>query len=178
MLSCFSCSLCFSGTQIRGQHEREVSVDIVTAADFDVVSERSGVNRNGLRLSGKMNILLTAIPSGLSCKCYHWICLLIKLVALSASAQVYLPKILHILVFHADKGAVVKETLVAMSVLVSCLCRNHLSNSFQTHSSGGLSNSCDPWKCSRNVTNEEKLGTSVVCTHPPLTQLLERLKWN
>lgn len=38
-------------------------MDIVTAADFDVVSERSGVSRNGLRLSGKMNILLTAIPS-------------------------------------------------------------------------------------------------------------------
>lgn len=47
--------------------------------------------------------------------------MLIKLVALPASAQVYLPKILHILVFHADKGAVVKETLVAMSMFMSCL---------------------------------------------------------
>lgn len=138
----------------------------------------SGVSRDGLRLSGKMSIVLTAIPSGLNCKCYHWTCLLIKLVALPASAQVYLPKILPILVFHADKGAMVKETLVAMSVFMSCLCRNHLSNSFQTHSSRGPSNSCDPQKCSRNVRNEEKLGTNVECTHPALTQLLKRLKWN
>lgn len=47
----------------------EVSVDTVTAKDFDVVSERTGVSRHGLRLSGKMSILLTAIPSGLNCKC-------------------------------------------------------------------------------------------------------------
>lgn len=45
-------------------------MDIVTAKDFDVVSERSGVNRDGLRLSGKMSILVTATPSGLNCKCY------------------------------------------------------------------------------------------------------------
>lgn len=68
------------------------------------------------------------------------------LVALLASAQVYLPKILNILVFHADKGAVVKETLVAMSVLVSCMRRIHLSNSFQAHSSRDPSDSCGPCK--------------------------------
>jgi len=36
-----------------------------------------------------------------------------------ASAQVYLPKILNIPVFHADKGAVVKETLVATGMFLS-----------------------------------------------------------
>lgn len=69
-LSCFLCSYYFSGTQIRGQHVWEVSVDTVTATHFDVVSERTGISRDGLRLSGKMSILLTAIPSGLNCKCY------------------------------------------------------------------------------------------------------------
>lgn len=38
-----------------------------------------------------------------------------------ASAQVYLPKILNIPVFLDDKGAVVKETLVAMSMFLSCV---------------------------------------------------------
>lgn len=42
----------------------------LTVTDFHVVSERSGVSRDGLRISGKMSILLTAIPSGLHCKCY------------------------------------------------------------------------------------------------------------
>lgn len=38
-----------------------------------------------------------------------------------ASAQVYLPKILNIPVFLADKGAVVKETPVTMSLFLSCV---------------------------------------------------------
>lgn len=86
-------------------------------------SQRAGqrVNKDGLRLLGKMSILLTAVRSVVNCKCYPQTSLLITLAALPASAQVYLPKILNTLVFHADKGAAVKETLVARSVFVSCM---------------------------------------------------------
>lgn len=79
------------------------------------------VNRDGLRLLGKMSILLTAIRGVVNCKCYPQTSLLVTLAALPASAQVYLPKTLSTLVFHADKGAAAKETLVAMSVFVSCV---------------------------------------------------------
>lgn len=62
---------------------------------------------------------LTAAQSALHCKCCPRTSLPIRLVALPSSARVNLPKILNALVFPADKGAVVKGRLVAVSVFVS-----------------------------------------------------------
>lgn len=141
------------------------------------------VSRDGLRLSGQMSILLTAIQSKLNCECYPWTSLLIRWVALlPASAQVYLPNILNRLVFHADKGAMVKETPVAMTVFVSWMHKIHLSDSFQTHSNRSPSDSCGPYKPKNAVgtwRNEEGMaiwpGTGGVCTH---TATYTCIKWN
>lgn len=132
-----------------------------------------------------MSVLLTAILSIANCKCYPWTSLLITLVALVASAQVYLPKIPNILVFHADKGAVVKETLVAMSVFVSCMRRIYLSNSFQTRSNRGPSNSRGPYKSKNAVEPGEMRKEWPYSLVPvwyvlsqPLTRVLNRLERN
>jgi len=118
-----------------------------------------------------------------NCKCSPSTSLLITLVALVASAQVYLPKILNILLFHADKGAVVKETLVAMRVFVSCMRRIHLSNSFQTRSGRGPSDSCGPCKSKNAVEPREMMksmaiqpGTVVVCTQPATYVCIQETK--
>lgn len=125
----------------------------------------------GMRLSGKMSI------TDSNSKCRELQMLSLNQFADNtcnsvASTQVYLPKILNVPVFHADKGAVVKETLVAMSMFLSCRHRVYLSNSFQTHSNRGPSNTCgsyepklsalETWRNQRRMAIQA--GSSAECT--------------
>lgn len=106
--------------------------------------------------------------------------MLIRLVPLLASAQEYWPQTLSTLVLQADKGAVAKGTLVAMSLLLPCMHRIHLSSSFQAPpDSCGL---CKPKNAVGSRRKEKEMatqpGATVLCARAATYTSVREAKGN